>query len=293
MNREKALDIFNKLKEISDNFHMAGSLRRGKKDNIGDLDVVHFGLNLPEIPNDYVMEAGDEIVRLKIDGEQIDIYRTDEAHFGAMLLFLTGSKDFNINLRALAKGRGWKLNQLGLFDEKDNLIAARTEKEIFDAMQLPWYEPEERVINRGSDKNPQLVNAIKQLGRYSDLEGESFKARAYINAADVISSIENIELLTYEELIKIDGVGKSIAEKVVEFIKTGSLKKLEQLKAEFPVEDDLFTIEGVGPKTVVKLFKELGVKNLNQLKQVCENNSILTVSGLGVKLRDKILKQLK
>lgn len=293
MNREKALNIFNKLKEISDNFHMAGSLRRGKKENIGDLDVVHFGKKLPEISNDYVMESGDEIVRLKIDGEQVDIYKTNEMHFGAMLLHLTGSKDFNIHLRALAKENGWKLNQIGLYDEDDNLIASKTEKNIFDALHLPYYEPFEREIRTNSNKNVDLSKSLNDLAKFMDMDGETFKARAYTIAAEIVSEIENIKTLTYEDFVKISGIGKSIAEKIKEFNETGSIKKLDELRKEYPVKDELFELEGVGPKTVLKLFKELGVTDIASLKEVCENDKILSIPRMGIKMRDKILNQIK
>ena len=70
----------------------------------------------------------------------------------------------------------------------------------------------------------------------------------------------------------IPGVGEAIAKKTEEIIKTGSLKYYEKLKKEIPVDFDALTaIPGMGPKHVKKLYDELGVKNLTDLKKALKN----------------------
>jgi DNA polymerase/3'-5' exonuclease PolX len=147
MNAEKAHKIFDYLKSIDDNFYIAGSARRGKKEDLHDLDVVYMGEKVPMIPGQVAFVKGKDITRYTIDGEQVDIYRTDPENFGAMLLFLTGPQEFNIIMRAKAKRKGMLLNQKGLYDrETREFIAGENEEEIFNAMEMTWKEPELRGI---------------------------------------------------------------------------------------------------------------------------------------------------
>jgi len=149
MNLEKAHKIFNYLKSIDDNFYIAGSARRGKKEDLHDLDVVYMGEKVPLIPDQAAFVKGKDITRYTIDGEQVDIYRTDTENFGAMLLFLTGPQEYNIIMRAQAKRKGMLLNQKGLYDrETREFIAGVYEEEIFHAMGMSWKEPELRGIKK-------------------------------------------------------------------------------------------------------------------------------------------------
>lgn len=145
MNLDKALEIFDFLKSIDDNFHLAGSARRGKKEDLHDLDIIYLGERIPNIPGSAAFVEGKNILRTTIRGESVDIYRCDPENFGAMLFFLTGPQEYNIMMRTKAKKKGFKLNQYGLFDRETNeFIAGRTEKEILDALGSPYKEPSER-----------------------------------------------------------------------------------------------------------------------------------------------------
>ncbi|MFN3347128.1 MAG: PHP domain-containing protein, partial [Candidatus Bipolaricaulaceae bacterium] len=75
---------------------------------------------------------------------QADLRIVPAESFGAALQYFTGSKAHNIRLRERAVARGWKLNEYGLFDEQDRLIAGRTEEEIYQALGLVWIPPELR-----------------------------------------------------------------------------------------------------------------------------------------------------
>ena len=154
MNLEKAHKIFDFLRSIDNNFYMAGSSRRGKKEDLHDLDVVYVGEKIPLIPGQAAFVKGKDIIRYMIQGEQVDIYRTDPENFGAMLLFLTGPQEYNIILRAKAKRQGMLLNQKGLYTrDTREFIAGENEEEIYDAMGLQWKVPELRGV-----KNKSLTN---------------------------------------------------------------------------------------------------------------------------------------
>lgn len=149
MNIEKAHKIFSILKSVDDNFYMAGSARRGKKEDLHDLDVVYVGKETPKIPRQAAFVKGKDITRYTIMGEQVDIYRTDPENFGAMLLFLTGPQEYNIIMRAKAKRQGLLLNQKGLYiRDTREYIAGETEQDIYDALGLEYKEPELRGIKK-------------------------------------------------------------------------------------------------------------------------------------------------
>ena len=149
MNIEKAHEIFDYLKSIDNNFYLSGSARRGKKEDLHDLDVIYVGEKVPEIPSAIAFVGGKDISRFMIMGERVDIYRTDAESFGAMMLFLTGPQQYEIILRAKAKRKGMLLNQKGLYTrDTRELIASKTEEDIYNAMGLNYKEPELRGVKK-------------------------------------------------------------------------------------------------------------------------------------------------
>jgi DNA polymerase (family X) len=150
MDRAKALGIFHQLESIDPNFHLSGSVRRGKEEDIHDLDVIYVGDRIPPIRGAAAYVQGPKVQRFILDGEQVDVYLVDEEHFGAMMLYLTGPQKYNIVMRAKAKYKGMLLNQYGLWtrEEPRELIASRTEEDIYDAMGLAYKPPELRGIKK-------------------------------------------------------------------------------------------------------------------------------------------------
>ncbi|MAC75002.1 MAG: hypothetical protein CMJ22_05380 [Phycisphaerae bacterium] len=141
----------------------AGSLRRGQE-TIGDVDIL-VSTDDPEAAStafreqpgvSRVLVAGEtkSSVRLE-EGIQVDLRVVPEEVWGATLMYFTGSKDHNVALRERAIARGLRLNEYGLFPEDDEAtppqqrgiapVAASTEAEIYEALDLPWIPPELRV----------------------------------------------------------------------------------------------------------------------------------------------------
>lgn len=126
---------------------ICGSLRRGTKSTVGDIDVVVDNLQkactatrLGNIP------YGRKTVKGEFEGINLNLYVAQPEEWGAMLLFLTGNQMFNILTRSHAKkvSKGeFKLNQYGLW-QGDTRIAGRTEEEIFDAIGMRHVAPSER-----------------------------------------------------------------------------------------------------------------------------------------------------
>jgi len=130
---------------------LAGSFRR-RRETIGDLDILVTGGD-PEavmqafVGHDEVIDVlgrGDtkSSVRLRND-LQVDLRHVPEASFGAALLYFTGSKEHNIELRRIAIDKGWSLNEYGL-TEGETVVASRTEADVYRALGLDWVPPELR-----------------------------------------------------------------------------------------------------------------------------------------------------
>ncbi|MDA2919624.1 DNA polymerase/3'-5' exonuclease PolX [Desulfobacterota bacterium AH_259_B03_O07] len=118
------------------------------------------------------------------------------------------------------------------------------------------------------------------------LEDNPFKIRAYRNAARNISELtEDIKTIAErDDLTKIPGIGKDLADKVKEYITSGKLNYYEDLKKEIPEElVDLLAIQGLGPKMLSKLFKEYHVTNLEELETALNGEDILKIHGMGKK----------
>src|SRR3990172_9047370 len=128
------------------------------------------------------------------------------------------------------------------------------------------------------------------------MEDEPFRPLAYGRAARAVQEIEEPVTGIYKEggikaLLEIPGVGASIAEKIAELIDTGRIAYYEELKRAAPIQmSDMTRIEGVGPKTVRKLYEELGVKTLTDLERAAKAGKIRAIPGFGEKTEENILK---
>lgn len=96
-------------------------------------------------------EMNGTIARLSTpSGIPVDVYYTSEESWGAFQMFLTGSAAYNIMMRAKAKAKGFKLSQYGLYNrETGELVASKTEQEIYKALNLEYKPPMERSKEMG------------------------------------------------------------------------------------------------------------------------------------------------
>jgi DNA polymerase (family 10) len=130
---------------------IAGSYRRGRE-TVGDIDLLVCSADAPAVVES--LRAYDEVARWVASGPkrltvvlrsglQVDVRISDPACFGAALHYFTGSKAHNIHVRRLARDRGLKINEYGVFRGR-RLLAGDTEKSVFAAVRLPWIPPELR-----------------------------------------------------------------------------------------------------------------------------------------------------
>lgn len=139
---------------------------------------------------------------------------------------------------------------------------------------------------------------LTELARLTSLdEGspQSFKVRAYENAANGIAGqSSNVSAMGVAELTDIKGVGKSIAEKITEFVGTGTVEKLEDLRSKYPPAFvELSKIPGLGPKKLLLIRSALGVENLDDLKRAIDAEALRELPGLGEASEVKIAKSIE
>jgi len=126
-----------------------------------------------------------------------------------------------------------------------------------------------------------------------------FRARAYDRAADTIAGLsENVADIYSKNgvagLLEIPSVGKAIAAKIEEYITTGKVRKLEELKVKIPINiDELYGIEGVGAKTIKMLYDKLRIKDLAELEKAATEGRLRTVPGFTEKKEQAMLKRIE
>ena len=147
--------------------------------------------------------------------------------------------------------------------------------------------------------NQEIAHILNNIAEYLAMEDVEFKPRAYEKAAINIEALNESVFDVYQSggtkaLENIPAVGKNIAEKIEEYIKTGKIKEYEALKKKTPVElEELTAVRGMGPKSILKLYKELGVKNIKDLERAAKEKKIRDIEGFGFKSEENILMALK
>ena len=143
----------------------------------------------------------------------------------------------------------------------------------------------------------EIARTLEQIAALLELQGENpFKIRAYVNAARAIETFGgNVPDLQDEEAVaKIPGIGKSIALKIRELVANGSLKYLEDLRAQFPEAIfELFSISGLGAKKIKALYEQLRVSSIEQLREACEAGRVAELPGFGETTQAKICKAIR
>ncbi len=141
--------------------------------------------------------------------------------------------------------------------------------------------------------------AAALLDEYGDLTvmlgGDLFRARVYTKAARAIAGhSQDVSQLDAAALLRIPGVGKSIAAKIGEITATGSFAELEQLRADIPDGVRLLTrIPALGPRRALQLYRELGISSTGQLREAIAGGKLNDLKGFGPRSADKLLRGLE
>lgn len=143
-------------------------------------------------------------------------------------------------------------------------------------------------------RNAEIAELLEAYADLLDAQDVGYKPKSYRRAAESIrDSPKNIEELAEEgseAVQEIPDVGESIAGKVIEAVEKGTFHQLEDEREKMPVEmAELTAVEGVGPKTVGDLYRELGVEDLDDLEAAAQEGKIREISGYGEKSEQNIL----
>lgn len=156
----------------------AGSYRRGR-DTIGDLDLLVVAKDREAVMDHLesypgktqTIGRGDTKISIRVGKAfQVDMRLVQSNQFGAALQYFTGSQAHNIHTRRLAKDKGLKINEYGVFRvDDDTQIAGATEEDVYQAIGLPWISPELREDRRefelaGQDALPDLIELSDIVG---------------------------------------------------------------------------------------------------------------------------------
>jgi DNA polymerase (family 10) len=197
-------DLATSLREHFANFpgiqrlELAGSYRRGKE-TVGDLDVLVVAEDATLVMDRFAefTAVSDTIARGSTkmsvrtrNGFQIDLRVVPEESFGAALQYFTGSKDHNVVIRGIARQRGLKINEYGVFrrdGDQEIYVAGARESEVYQALDLPAFAPELREARREFEWAAQ--GALPQLVEVGDIRGD---LHAHTDATDGRATLEEM-----------------------------------------------------------------------------------------------------
>jgi DNA polymerase (family 10) len=188
----------------------AGSLRRWKE-TIGDVDILVTGKNGAKIVKSFtefpgtkrVLAAGDTKGSIMVEGGvQVDLRIVEPRSYGAALQYFTGSKAHNVRCRNIARAKGLKLSEYGLF-KREKMVAGKTEHEIYKMLGLGYIAPELRE-DRG-EIEAALKKKLPTLVELKDIKGDLQMHSVYSDSAATIAQLVEIaQKLGYEYILITD-----------------------------------------------------------------------------------------
>ena len=217
----KVRQIINELKQLPavDKVSVAGSVRR-MEETVGDIDilvtsskpnkVMDFFVSMPDVVKVWAKGPTKSSARLK-EGFDCDLRVIKKESFGAALQYFTGSKDHNILTRRIAQKKGLKLNEYGIF-KGNKKIAGQTEKEVYQAIGLPYIEPE--IRNNTGEIEAALRQAqgkpdgLPKLIGYNDIKGDCHCHTDWSDGAETIEQMaQAAKKMGYQYLVITDHAG--------------------------------------------------------------------------------------
>jgi len=144
--------------------------------------------------------------------------------------------------------------------------------------------------------NQAIARILREIADLLEIKNDNpFKIRAYRNGADIAANHpHDLARLDETGLREIPGIGKDLASRIREMAETGDTAYHRELIAEFPPTIlDLLHLQGVGPKTVAVLYRELGIRTLDDLEAAAKDGRVRALRGMGAKKEALILKALE
>ena len=162
-----------------------------------------------------------------------------------------------------------------------------------------------RFLDKGPGEDPEpmqnseVARCFEELADLLEIQGSNpFRLRAYRNAARNISnlteSVADIAADPQRSLTELPGIGKDLAAKVTVIVQTNRLPQLEELREDIPAGVvEMLKIQGLGPKKVAVLFKELSLTSLDALKEAAKHGELAKLKGFGNKTEQTILEGIE
>lgn len=144
--------------------------------------------------------------------------------------------------------------------------------------------------------NYAIADQLSLLSKLMDIHGENaFKSKSYSSAAFAIEKLpEPLVGMPPEQIFKLKGIGESVGNKVREIIETGELQALKELIGRTPEGVlEMMSIKGLGPKKIHTVWKEMGIDNIDDLRQACVQNRVAEKKGFGEKTQQNILQAIQ
>ncbi len=145
-------------------------------------------------------------------------------------------------------------------------------------------------------ENKPISRTLRLLSQLMELhEVNPFKIKSIANAAFKVDKLPYpVAGKSFEELEKIDGIGKSLATKIIELLQTGTMVELEELLAATPEGVvEMMGIKGIGPKKVAIIWHDLGIETIGELYYACNENRLIEAKGFGLKTQEEISKAIE
>ncbi|MCG8310483.1 MAG: DNA polymerase/3'-5' exonuclease PolX [Cytophagales bacterium] len=144
--------------------------------------------------------------------------------------------------------------------------------------------------------NKDIANLLKLTASLLELHGENqFKIRTYSNAVlNIEKQGDDLFKKSLSELESLDGIGKGLAQSIIEIRQKGTFSVLEELISKTPEGVlEMIELKGIGPKKIKVLWKELNIENMDQLLEACNQGQIAKLKGFGVKTQESIKQHLE
>ncbi|RZJ81621.1 MAG: DNA polymerase/3'-5' exonuclease PolX [Flavobacterium sp.] len=142
-------------------------------------------------------------------------------------------------------------------------------------------------------ENKPISRSLRLLSQLMELHGENpFKIKSVANAALKIDKLPfAIAQKPAADIDKIDGIGKSIAAKIIELLATGTIQELEDILLQTPPGIvEMLGIKGIGPKKIATIWHDLQIENIGELYYACNENRLIEAKGFGLKTQEEIKK---
>ncbi|OGI26362.1 MAG: DNA polymerase III, partial [Candidatus Moranbacteria bacterium RBG_13_45_13] len=146
--------------------------------------------------------------------------------------------------------------------------------------------------------NLKIAKIFYEISELYTMKDDQFRPRAYERAARLVESMEEDLDDIYKKggvkaLTEVPGIGKGLAEHIEEYVKTGKIKVFEKLKKEAPIDLESFSaVEGVGPKMLMVLWKNLKIKNVKDLEKAARAGKVRSLPRFGQISEKNILRSI-